>query len=72
MNAVTVELNERCLTLSNYQVIARCHMPFMHSKGAINYIDTDHQTLQTLLIVLLLISLNVISITDETVCMSLI
>ena len=47
-------------------------MPFMHSKGAINYIDTDHQTLQTLLIVLLLISLNVISITDETVCMSLI
>ena len=72
MNAVTVELNERCLTLSNYQVIARCLMPFMHSKGAINYIDTDHQTLQTLLIVLLLISLNVISISDETVCMSLI
>jgi len=34
--------------MSNYQVIARCHRPFRHSKGAINYIDTDHQTLQTL------------------------
>jgi len=32
----------------------------------------DHQTLQTLLIVLLLISLNVISILDQTVCISLI
>jgi len=31
--------------------ITRYHRPFRHSKGAINYIDTDHQTLQTLLIV---------------------
>ena len=34
--------------MSNYQVIAGCHRPYRHSKGAINYIDTDHQTLQTL------------------------
>jgi len=55
------------------QVIARCHRPFRHSKGAINYIDTDHQTLQTMLIVLFkLIRLNVISISDQTVCISLI
>jgi len=46
--------------------------PFRHSKGAINYIDTNHQTLQALLVVLLLISLNVISISDQTVCISLI
>ena len=50
-------------------VIARCNRPFRHSKGAINYIDTDHQTLQTLSIVWLLISLNVISISDQTVCL---
>ena len=67
----TSQLCECCNSwcLSNNQVIARCHRSFRHSKGGINYIDTDHQTLQTLLIVWLLIhvSLNVKSISDQTV-----
>jgi len=54
------------------KLIARWHRPFRRSKGASNYIDAGHQTLQTLFIVWLWISLNLISILDQTGCISII